>query len=347
MSSYWTYRAFVLLGIAAALAGCIEPVRGQDVHFAQFHNTPLVVDPALAGSGEGDQRVALAHRQQWTSIGVPFRTQYFSYDLPVLRDRLGGRYIGVGLSAFTDKAGTTGFGDTQGALSVAYALRMGERSTVALGMQAAYGQRSAVLEGLRWDSQYNGAGYDPSLPTNELITNQRRSFMDLAAGLMARGELRNGVSWLAGASSFHLTQPSVDLLSGRGDRLLRRYMAHCEVRIPGQRWTWSPRAMVAQQGGTREILYGAMMHRRIGQDSRFTTDKNSSALHLGCFHRWGDAVIPTLQFEWKRKLVAGLSYDVNIGKLRTQTGFRGGAELSLQWIGMFKDTRVRLPNSKG
>ncbi len=105
--------------------------------------------------------------------------------------------------------------------------------------------------------------------------------------------------------------------------------------------------MVAQQGGSREILYGAMLHRRIGQDSRFTTDKNSSALHLGLFHRWGDALIPTLQFEWQRKLVAGLSYDVNIGKLRAQTAFRGGAELSLQWIGMFKDTRVRLPNSKG
>ena len=347
MSCYSTYRTLILLGMAAALAGCIEPVRAQDVHFAQFHNTPLVVDPALAGSGEGDQRISLAHRQQWTSIGVPFRTQYFSYDLPVMRDRLGGRYIGVGLSAFTDKAGTTGFGDTQGALSVAYALRMGERSTVALGMQAAYGQRSAVLEGMRWDSQYNGAGYDPSLPTNKLITNQRRSFMDLAAGLMARGELRNGVSWLAGVSAFHLTQPTVDLLSGGGDRLLRRSMVHSELRIPGRRWTWSPRVLLAQQGGSREILYGALLQRRIGEDSRFTTDKNSSALHLGCLHRWGDAVIPTVQFEWKRKLVAGLSYDVNVGRLRAQTAFRGGAEFSLQWIGMFKDKRVRLPNSKG
>jgi hypothetical protein len=85
------------------------------------------------------------------------------------------------------------------------------------------------------------------------------------------------------------------------------------------------------------------MHRRIGVDSRYTTDKNSSALYFGCFYRVGDAVVPTVQIEYKRKLMAGISYDVNISKLRAQTMYRGGMEIGLQWIGMFSDKRMRLP----
>jgi hypothetical protein len=171
--------------------------------------------------------------------------------------------------------------------------------------------------------------------------------MDLAAGMMAKGELRSGLQWKVGASAFHLTEPSVALLGGDADRLLRRYMVHGEARIEGKRWTWSPKFFAAQQGASREITWGALVHRRLGVDSRFTTDKNSSAFYFGCFHRVGDAVIPTIQFEWKRKLVAAMSYDVNIGRLRAQTLYRGGLELGLQWVGMFQDKRVRLPNSKG
>lgn len=340
-------RAHTIIWVLLVGSLLVRPVVAQDVHFSQFFNAPLVVNPANAGDIEGDQRLSLLHREQWRSIGSPFRTDAFSYDVPLLRDRLGGRYLGVGVSAFSDKAGSTGFGDTQGGLSIAYALRSGANSTLVLGLQSSYGQRSAVLEGMRWDSQYNGSGYDPSLPTNENVTNARRSFMDLAAGLMAKGELRSGLQWKVGASAFHLTEPSVALLGGDADRLLRRYMVHGEARIEGKRWTWSPKFFAAQQGASREITWGALVHRRLGVDSRFTTDKNSSAFYFGCFHRVGDAVIPTIQFEWKRKLVAAMSYDVNIGRLRAQTLYRGGLELGLQWVGMFQDKRVRLPNSKG
>ena len=319
---------------------------GQDIHFGQFINAPLVINPANAGDIDGDQRIALIHREQWRSVGSPFRTDAFSYDAPVLTGKLGGgRYLGLGLSAFSDKAGASRFGDTQGNLSVAYAIRSGRGSLLAFGLQGGYGQRSASLDGMRWDSQYNGAGFDPSLPTNESIPNSRTSFVDFSAGMLVKGELKSGVQWKGGASVFHLNQARVSLFGSNEDRLLHRFVAHGELRIDGKRWIWLPKFFVAQQGSSREINVGGLMHRRIGVDSRYTTDKNSSSLYFGCFYRVNDAIVPTVQFEWQRRLVGAISYDINISKLRTQTIYRGGMEVSLQWIGVFRDKRMRLPNS--
>ncbi len=339
----------IMLRVALLISGMLLGVLlfGQDIHFGQFYNAPLVINPANAGDIEGDQRLVLIHREQWRSVGSPFRTDAFSYDLPVLTGKLGnGRYLGIGVSAFSDKAGSTRFGDAQANLSVSYAIKSGEESLIAFGLQGGYGQRSGVLDGMRWDSQYNGAGYNPDLPTNESIANSSASFVDFGAGVLGKGELKNGIGWKAGASVMHLNQAKVSLFGSNSDRLLRRYVVHGELRIEGERWIWLPKFFLAQQGASREINVGGLLHRRIGVDSRYTTDKNSSAFYFGCFYRYKDAVVPALQFEWKRKLMAGLSYDVNISKLRAQTTFRGGMEVSLQWIGMFSDKRMKLPKHR-
>lgn len=338
-------RALLLAPMVFIAALATTLLVAQDVHFGQFYNAPLVINPANAGDIEGDQRFAMIHREQWRSVGSPFRTDAFSYDVPLFRGKMrDGRYLGVGVNAFSDKAGASRFGDTQGNLSIAYALRSGAESVLAFGLQGGYGQRSAILDGMRWDSQYNGAGYDPDLPTNESIASSRAQFVDFAAGVLGKGELKSGIRWKAGASVFHLNQARVSLFGSAEDRLLRRFVAHGEMRIDGDRWVWLPKFFVAQQGASREINVGGLLHRRVGLDSRYTTERNSSAFYFGAFYRWNDAVVPTVQFEWKRRMMAAFSYDVNVSKLRAHTAFRGGMEVSLQWIGVFQDKRMRLPN---
>lgn len=315
----------------------------QDVHFAQFFNAPLWCNPALAGHISGDQRLSLIHRDQWRSAGTPFRTNAFSYDVPLFRERMDGRYLGAGLSAFSDRAGRSNFGDARIDLSVAYGLRTGSTGSLALGLQGGYAERSAQLNDLRWDSQFNGAGFDPSLPTGEALADQRRAYMDLGAGVVWSDRAASGLRWTLGAGAFHLNRPDVSLFTIGEAGLQRRYLAHGELRIIGKRWTWLPKAFFSMQGGAREINYGGLLHRRLGVDSRFTNDKTSSAFYLGAFHRWGDAIVPTFLYEHKRMVSVGISYEVNISRLRAYTGYRGGAEVSLQWVGVFRDNRVRLP----
>ncbi|MCB0790772.1 MAG: PorP/SprF family type IX secretion system membrane protein [Flavobacteriales bacterium] len=321
-------------------------VSAQDVHFSQFPYAPFTVDPALTGDIPTDQRATLIYRDQWSSVGSPFRTYAAGYDLPLLKRRLGGRYLGLGLSAYRDRAGKSEFGDTRADLGIAYGLRAGGRSNIAFGLQAGYGQRSAMLNELRWDSQFNGSGYDPTLPANEAVADASVSFFDMAAGGAWTMALKSGLEWTLGGAAFHLLEPQVSLYGTSHDRLYRRYVVHGEVHWTAGRWEWMPRIYGSQQGGAREVLFGTMVERRLGTDSRYTKNLTSNAVQFGCFYRWGDAVVPSVQFEYHRMLRAMVSYDVNISRLHKRSSYQGGFEVGLQWIGAFKEQRVGLPGHK-
>lgn len=315
----------------------------QDVHFSQFYNSPLTLNPALTGAIETDQRFAIIHRSQWQSIGAPFRTFAFSYDTPILRGKMKGRYIGIGGNAYSDKAGRSGFSDAQANLSVAYGMRSTDDAILAFAIQGGYGQRSAVLDGLRWDAQYDGSGFDPSRATGENIANASTSFVDFSAGVAWQQWGSKDIQWTAGASVFHLNQPSVTLFGTNTDKLLRRFNVHAATRITTKHWVYLPKVYGSQQGGSREIVLGGLLQRRIGVDSRYTTDKTSSSFYLGAFYRWGDAIVPMMQIEYKRMLTIGMSYDVNISRLSDATRYRGGMELTVQYVGAFSDKRRKLP----
>lgn len=332
----------VLVALLMSMAGAFA----QDIHFSQYHNAPLVLNPALAGAIEGDQRAALLHRSQWQSLGAPFRTFAFSYDAPILRGKMKGRYVGIGAKAFSDKAGRSGFGDAQADLSIAYGLKATNDGLIAFALQGGFGQRSAVLDGLRWDAQYDGSGYDPSRPTGEAIPNLVSSYIDLGAGVVWQQWRDRHVQWTVGAAVHHLHEPLVDLTGNGRDRLLRRFTVHAATRIDTKRWVVLPRFYASQQGGSRELVVGGLLHRRLGVDSRYTTDKTSSAFYIGAMYRWGDAIAPMFQFEYKRRLNIGFSYDVTISALNAVTRYRGGMELTVQYIGLFKDKRMRLPEGK-
>ena len=51
----------------------------QDVHFSQFYQTPLIVNPALTGVFSGDQRGIINYRNQWNDF-APFTTSSISFD---------------------------------------------------------------------------------------------------------------------------------------------------------------------------------------------------------------------------------------------------------------------------
>jgi type IX secretion system PorP/SprF family membrane protein len=341
----WFKLAARGLKLTAAFALLASRVLAQDVHFSQFYNSPLTLNPALTGAIETDQRFALIHRSQWQSLGAPFRTFSFSYDAPILRGKMKGRYIGIGGNAYSDKAGKSGFGDTQANLSIAYGMRSTDDAILAFAIQGGYGQRSAVLDGMRWDAQYDGSGYDPSRPTGEAIPNSSSAFVDFSTGVAWQQWESKDIQWTMGASVFHLNEPSVTLFGSNEDRLLRRYTVHAATRITTKRWVLLPKVYGSQQGGSREVVLGGLLHRRVGMDSRYTTDKTSSSFYIGAFYRWNDAIVPMMQIEYKRLLTIGVSYDVNISALSSATRYRGGMELTLQYIGTFKDKRRKLPKA--
>ena len=46
----------------------------QDIHFSQFNDLPLALNPSLAGNMDGTMRTGAIYRNQWNSVSVPFKS---------------------------------------------------------------------------------------------------------------------------------------------------------------------------------------------------------------------------------------------------------------------------------
>ena len=53
-------------------------VQAQDIHYTQFYASPLNLNPAAAGSFNGDYRFAANYRNQRSSLGTPYTTMSLS-----------------------------------------------------------------------------------------------------------------------------------------------------------------------------------------------------------------------------------------------------------------------------
>jgi len=165
------------------LALMLNSVIAQDMHFSDPFRTPLMINPALTGSMEEDYRVVSAYKNQWASIGAPFQTIYASYDMKILKITENSNQLGAGVSFFNDKAGKTGMGLNQFNINFSYEFQIKETQFISGGLQTGFLQKSINYEGIKWDSQYNGIEYDPSLPTGETYLQQNNSYLDAGAGI--------------------------------------------------------------------------------------------------------------------------------------------------------------------
>jgi hypothetical protein len=52
----------------------------QDLHFSQFYNAPLNLNPGLTGVFSGDLRFGANYREQWASVPVPYLTFSAAFD---------------------------------------------------------------------------------------------------------------------------------------------------------------------------------------------------------------------------------------------------------------------------
>src|SRR6478609_3369577 len=79
--------------------------KGQDIHFSQFFETPLLRNPALAGIFTGDYRIQMAYRDQWRSVTDGYKTGSLNgeYKIPIGK---ADDFITVGGQVLFDRAGS-------------------------------------------------------------------------------------------------------------------------------------------------------------------------------------------------------------------------------------------------
>jgi len=132
----------------------------------------------------------------------------------------------------------------------------------------------------------------------------------------------------------HVTNPTIKSVTGSTENFLSpRLSFNAGINAPsGERSRIMGFIDYFTQNNNKQILGGLLY----GMTIREYDDGNEPDLfYIGSFMRWGDALIPTVKMEFEHFSV-GVSYDVNISKLKVVSNWRGGLELTATYRGFLK-----------
>ncbi|MBP8823345.1 MAG: PorP/SprF family type IX secretion system membrane protein [Flavobacteriales bacterium] len=307
---------------ACGLFLCTLPAYAQDIHFSQFFNTPYAQNPANIGRFEGDYRMGAIYRQQWRSVTVPYSTFGMGGDAASF---LGVGGLGLGLWMYNDRAGTSRLTTFHAGLGASWSQPLdaaGEHHLTA-GAQCGFSNTSIDYNALRFDAQYNGFSYDPSLGTGEPFPRDARSRLDLHAGIGYRYTPEKRRQFTAGLAFFNLTTPDVSLFNAAPSPLDLRTVLHAGAQFPVSGTVdVLPLLQWQDQGTFREFLLGGtaryiLLDRwglmRAVQGGLLMRAKDAGYLYAGLEHD-----------DW----TFGLSYDINLSRLEPASRNRGGFEVT-------------------
>jgi len=323
------------------LLGSAGWLKGQDIHFSQFSNAPLNLNPALAGVFGGDARFVGNYRSQWRSIPVPYQTFSVSAEGKLYFQKgKYDRYLTGSLLLNSDKQGTLHLQSTQVGLPVSLTLPVGKRNFLTFGATPAFGQRRFDTDKLTFDAQWTGRFFDPGASINEsqVLENTNLKYFDLSAGVnfrMQGGTKRNRLD--IGYAVHHLNRPKQDFwsssLTNPGNvRLYNKTTVYLNTLFQvSLNMDVILNGLYQHQGSYEEIVYGAGFRFHLNQKPY-----KELAVQIGADrrHRYNDAIIPHVEVLY-RTWTLGFTYDMNINPfgadpdVKLVTNRRGGPELAL------------------
>ena len=327
----------VLIAFAMQVATTLH---AQDVHFSQFYNAPLVVNPALTGVFDGKFRLSNIYRSQWSGLGNGYKTIHVSADAPIGKGTLGSNFFGIGLLVNQDKAGEAGYQSTlfQGSLSYTQGLTDQGDQFFTIGFQTGLNQQSLDLTNATWDEQWNGDSYDPLTLTGESIQLQTFSYLDFNAGVNYYYVPDGSNFFNIGASMAHIGSPNVSFFLKQDAPLNRKITIHSsgEISLDKEQYMWIlPKAIFMSQGPQKELMFGGLFKNKIQFKSRYTNYQKEAYFYLGGFYRWNDAVNVVARFEYN-SVGLGLSYDSNVSSLSNSAASTSAIEINFTYVSLIK-----------
>jgi type IX secretion system PorP/SprF family membrane protein len=332
------YSAIIGLTSIALL---VQPnqVQAQDIHFSQFNNAELMVNPGHAGIIPGTNRVGLNYRSRWSDFGDGFRTFAFSYDQKYKPDSWSNGHLGIGVNVFKDAAGDVQLSNTKANITLSSVIKLNIDQYLSLGLQGGISQRSIDPTKMLWDDQFVGTQFDPTRSTQDDFAATSFLHGDLAAGMVYTYYTRetniatyDEFKMKIGLSAYHLTRPAMNYL-GDDDRQYMRFNLHGLFFLANKLSNTAimPSYIISVQGPSKDILFGGHYRVRMKENSRFTGLIDEVAVSFGMHYRWADALVPSVNLELENFTI-GLSYDTNISKIQSATQMQGGLEISLKYI---------------
>ncbi|MEY3050555.1 MAG: hypothetical protein RLY31_340 [Bacteroidota bacterium] len=317
--------------LAVLFTACAGWLQAQDIHFAQFYNVPLALNPALTGVSAGDIRLTGVYRSQWQAADAPYRTFQNGVEKKFYVPRHDTWWLSAGMSMSYDRAGDGNLSTTNISLSGSLTRKLDDENFLTLGLAAGVGQRHFEFGNFTFDNQWVNDVFCASCPTNEIFDINNITYPDVSVGVNWRGQQKRRRTKLdVGLGLFHFNQPDQNYLPGDYSPLPRRFSLYM---LPTLQVTPSGDVVAnlssQLQGGYFEALAGFGFRYHLS-----TRRSQEMALQLGVGYRFnaiGDALTPALEIHF-RDLLVGFSWDVNVSGFSTATNRNGGPELSMRYL---------------
>ncbi len=310
-------------------AFCVQLAKAQDINFSQFYELPLLRNPALAGTYRGDVRVTTAYRSQWNSVTVPYQTQALGAELKFGVSQNSDDYLSLGMQVTNDVAGDSKLGKTQMLPMLAYHRSMSQDKDayLSLGFLGGAVQQRFDQSKLTFDDQFVGGAYSSTNPTHDVFSRTNVTYWDAGVGMKYSSTFGYDNRFYLGAAYFHFTQPKVAFNGANDIRLNKKFVLNGGLSAATSEYdrvTFYLDWFV--QGGNNQAQGGVLYkHDILQEDQDYTV-----SLSGGAFVRWNDAVVPVIKLDYYNVGV-GLTYDVNVSKLKQASRGRGGFELTLSY----------------
>ena len=313
------------LAACLLLITAMKAVAQTDPHFTQNYTYPLYINPALAGSADGDYRATAIFRSQWGSLSSPYRTIGASFDTRTNKN------AGLGINLLNQSAGDGGFNYLTLSGSYAYTgVKFGKdyNQRIVMALQGGIISRRVNSSKFKWGEQWNPiTGYQESNPTTETFAKTSSTVPDIGTGILyfdATPDKRTNA--FGGFSVYHLNRPKDPIVTNHNTDLNRipvRYSVHggISVNLTDQARI-IPHVLYLRQGTAWEAMAGFYAQINVNGEADFM---------LGGYYRVNDAIAPYVGIDYKN-FVIGLSYDANASRLRTLTKNVNSFELTLSYI---------------
>ncbi len=319
-------------------------LNAQDIHFSQFDESPLTLNPAVCGAYSGQILATVNYRNQWPTISgsnYGYNTMAASFQLHNVMKKWIKGYLSPGISFFSDKTANANLQTTNVDLTIASGIYLNPSSSLSGGLQAGWGQQSINLQNIEWGEQVINGQYDPHAPSGEPSTGNSFSYLDFSAGIYyhyTQGQTtmtkNNQFKLNLGAAVFHVNEPQLSYYgqSTPGSDLYMRFVLHGNVfyLINNTNFGIVPSFMFMQQGPAQEFDIGSKLRYALRSQHKYTGEQGA-AIYLGAYYRWNDAIVALLGLELGSYAI-GLSYDLNTSSLINATTGLGGFEISLRFL---------------
>ncbi|MGV3629578.1 MAG: PorP/SprF family type IX secretion system membrane protein [Bacteroidota bacterium] len=315
----------------------------QDFHFSQISETPLLINPAATGLFNGWERFQVNHRNQWLGANTQFMTSSFAADANFFKKRTqDNAHFGAGIFFCNDIGGDSKFGVQSASVSLSGIIPVsGKEHTISAGIQSGFMSRKADLSHLNYESQWNGTGFDQTIPSGEPgVINTFRHF-DASAGVIyqyngsqSRFTRNDEQLFKIGVSVYHANKPRLEYTNYQLSNLYRKFVFHASFTndIPGSYWAYDLSLVQFIQGPHLETILGGTLKHRMQNGTKITGYYEDSFFGFGMYTRVMDAIIPRVFYQFNG-LRLGVSYDVTISRLR-QVHKGGSLEFSLVYANL-------------